>query len=66
MLNEFHLYSLVHEYVDYYNNDRCHYSLDKETPIVRPVLHKESDDDKVVALPRVLGLHHKYVWEKAA
>jgi hypothetical protein len=24
------------------------------------------DNDKVIALPRVGGLHHKYVWKKAA
>jgi len=38
---------------DYYNNDRCHYSLDKETPAGRPVQKKESDDDAVVALPKI-------------
>jgi hypothetical protein len=32
----------------------------------RPVLKRESQDDKVIALPRVGGLHHKYAWEKAA
>jgi len=29
-------------------------------------LEKESDSDKVIALPRVGGLHHKYVWKKSA
>jgi len=53
VLNEFHLFALVQEYVNYYNNDRCHYALDKETPAGRPVQHKESDDDTLVALPKI-------------
>ena len=45
---------------------RTHYHLDKDPPVSRPVLNRESQDDKVIALPRVGGLHRKYVWEKAA
>ena len=66
VLNEKHLHRLLEEYVDYYNNDRTHYNLGKDPPLSRPVLKRESDNDKVIALPRVGGLHHKYVWKKAA
>ncbi len=66
ILNERHLYKLLEEYIDYYNNDRPHYSLEKESPEGRPVQRKESDSGKVIALPRVGGLHHKYIWKKSA
>jgi putative transposase len=66
ILNQNHLYKLLEEYIEYYHRDRTHYHLDKDPPISRPIQTKESDDDKVIALPRVGGLHHKYVWEKAA
>jgi len=66
ILNQNHLYSLLSEYIEYYSQDRTHYHLDKDPPVSRPVQKKESDNDKVIALPRVGGLHHKYVWKKAA
>ena len=66
VLNQNHLYQLLEDYVEYYNKDRTHYNLGKDPPISRPVTKKGSDNDKVIALPRVGGLHHKYVWQKAA
>ncbi len=66
ILNEKHLHRLLEEYVEYYNHDRTHYNLDKDPPITRPVQGKGSDNDKVIALPRLGGLHHKYVWKEAA
>ena len=66
VLNRTHLFRLLREYVQYYNEDRTHYSLDKDPPCGRPVLKRKSDNDRVIALPRVGGLHHKYVWKDAA
>jgi transposase InsO family protein len=66
ILNQNHLYRLLEEYIEYYHQDRTHYHLDKDPPLSRPVQTKESGDDKVIALPRVGGLHHKYIWEEAA
>ncbi len=66
ILNQNHLYKLLEEYIEYYHQDRTHYHLDKDPPISRPVLKRESQDDKVIAMPRVGGLHHKYAWKKAA
>lgn len=57
-----HLRRLLTEYVDYYNEDRCHLSLDKDTPDPRDVTPRPSPAAKVVALPRVGGLHHRYEW----
>ena len=66
ILNQNHLYKLLEEYIEYYNNDRTHYHLDKDPPVSRPVQTNESDKNRVIALPRVGGLHHKYVWKQAA
>ena len=40
------------------NQDRCHLSLAKDTPAHRPV--ERPAMGKVVALPRLGGLHHRY------
>jgi hypothetical protein len=66
ILNQRHLYNLLGEYIEYYHQDRTHYNLGKDPPISRPVIKRESGYDKVIALPRVGGLHHKYVWNEAA
>jgi putative transposase len=66
ILNKRHLEILLSEYVQYYNEVRTHYSLCKDPPIKRPIMERQSEDDKVIAIPRVGGLHHKYVWQSAA
>jgi transposase InsO family protein len=66
ILNQRHLHNLLEEYVEYYNNDRTHYALEKETSMKRPIMKKPPGNSKIVALPRVGGLHHKYVWKDAA
>jgi hypothetical protein len=43
----------------YYNADRSHMSLDGEAPLGRAV--EPPVNGKAVALPRVGGLHHRYV-----
>ena len=60
VLNEQHLRRLVREYVRYYNEDRTHLSLRKQTPSGRTASAKSSDAPKVVAFPRLGGLHHRY------
>jgi transposase InsO family protein len=66
IFSEEHLRRLLQEYVAYYNHDRCHLSLDRNTPMGRHVVKKPSESSKVVSLPRLGGLHHKYEWRKAA
>ena len=66
VLNEKHLQRLVREYVDYHNDDRCHYSLDKDTPTGRLLQPRSSSTATVQSAPRLGGLHHRYEWDEAA
>ncbi len=64
-----HLVRLVASYISYYHADRCHLGqlgLDKDTPGTRLVMSRPSPTEKVVALPRVGGLQHRYEWREAA
>ena len=49
---------LLGEFPDWYNQDRVHLPLGKEAPDHRPVEPPELG--KVVSLPRLGGLHHRY------
>lgn len=57
---------MLREYFKYYHEDRTHLGLDKETPMGRPISNRASPSEKLVELPRVGGLHHRYEWSKAA
>lgn len=59
VLGERHLLHLVRRHASYYNEDRPHMSLSGDAPVTRAVEPKAFG--KVVALPRVGGLHHRYV-----
>jgi len=50
---------LVRQHATYYNEDRPHVSLDGDAPVARAVECREAG--KIVALPRVSGLHHRYI-----
>ena len=57
ILNEKHLYDVLHEYIfDYYNISRTHISLDKDSPVHRPA----QTEGKIVSKPILNGLHHVY------
>jgi len=57
ILNEKHLYNVLHEYIfEYYNVSRTHMSLDKDSPEHRPI----QKDGKMVKKPILGGLHHVY------
>ena len=58
VFNEGSLYRHVQSFVDYYHESRTHLSLEKDTPRRRPVQPPESG--RVIALPQVGGLHHRY------
>jgi len=66
VLNERHLKHLLRQYFEYYNNDRTHLGLAKETPFERKVSNRVSTSSRLVELPRVGELHHRYEWKDAA
>jgi putative transposase len=65
-LNERHLRQLIRDYFRYYHLDRTHDGLGKDTPDRRPVENKPGNRARVISLPRVGGLHHRYEWRQAA
>jgi transposase InsO family protein len=66
VFNQTQLHRLVREFVAYYHKDRCHLGLDKDAPEPRVVTPPPSPCARVVALPRVGGLQHRYEWQEAA
>src|SRR5450432_625272 len=58
VLGERHLLHLVRDHAAYYNDDRPHMSLGRDAPVARAV--QPPSGGRVVALPRVGGLHHRY------
>jgi len=64
--NERHLKSVLQEYFNYYNDDRTHLGINKESPTGRQVAKKTSISDCLVELPKVGGLHHRYEWRAVA
>jgi putative transposase len=59
-----HLLGLVRAYARYYNEDRPHMSLNGDAPVPRAL--EAAREGEVIALPRVGGLHHRYVRRAAA
>jgi transposase InsO family protein len=63
IFNEKHLRRVLREYFRYYTESRTHLGLGKDCPEPRPVEPPEMG--KIVAIPQVGGLHHRYT-RKAA
>jgi hypothetical protein len=57
VLGERHLRRILARYFDYYHRARTHLALDKDAPDVRPV----ELPGRIVQIPKVGGLHHRYV-----
>jgi putative transposase len=58
VLGEFNLLRILAGYFEYYNRARCHLSLVGDAPEPRPA--QEPALGRVVELPAVGGLHHRY------
>jgi len=58
VLNDRHLRRILTDYFHYYHHARVHLSLDRNSPVARDV--EPPDRGKVVAIPQVGGLHHRY------
>ena len=65
VIDEAQLRRLLLEFVEYYNDDRVHTRL-RDSPTGRPVEERPSSHARVVGLPRLGGLHHRYAWSYAA
>ncbi len=65
VLNEEHPRRLIRDYVRYYNADRVHTSI-QDSPKGRAAELRPSSNARIVGLPRVGGLHHRYAWKEAA
>ncbi len=59
ILGESHLRRIFKDYVAYYNHSRPHLSLDRNAPFPREV--EPPSKGKVIAIPKVGGLHHLYL-----
>ncbi len=58
VLGEQHLRRILRRYLEYYHSSWTHLALDKDTPKLRK--RESTDEGKVIALPMVGGLHHRY------
>ena len=58
VFNEASLYRHVKSFVGYYHESRTHLSLAKDAPEPRPVQAPQLG--RIVAIPQVGGLHHRY------
>jgi transposase InsO family protein len=60
VVNERHLKRLMNELISYYHVDRTHLGLGKETPARREAEKNSAPGCRVVSIPRLGGLHHRY------
>jgi len=58
VFSEASLYRHLRNFADYYHRSRTHLGLQKDTPESRPVQAPEAG--RIVAIPEVGGLHHRY------
>jgi putative transposase len=58
IFNERHLRRVLSTYVHYYQRTRTHLSLDRDCPDPRPIMPRRIG--KVISIPQVGGLHHRY------
>jgi putative transposase len=49
---------VLSRYIDYYHQTRTHLALDKDCPDPRPIMPRRIG--RVIAIPQVRGLHHRY------
>src|SRR5213594_1159030 len=63
VLGEQHLRRILTCYVAYYHGARTHLSLDKDAPHRRPI--EPPERGRVIQIPEVGGLHHRYVRQAA-
>jgi putative transposase len=60
VVNERHLKRLMSEYIRYYHEDRTHLALGKGTPGGRQAKKHSDVGSRIVSMPRLGGLRHRY------
>jgi putative transposase len=58
VLNEAGLRRILKSYFDYYERTRTHLSREKDAPVSRPI--QRTGTGRIVEIPQVGGLHHRY------
>jgi transposase InsO family protein len=58
VINERSLRQTLRSYFSYYHDSRCHLGLNKDSPEPREV--QSPDKGRIVEIPKVGGLHHRY------
>jgi transposase InsO family protein len=58
VLSEEHLRRILKDYFRYYHNSRPHQALERNSPTPREI--EAPEKGKVIAIPQVGGLHHRY------
>lgn len=58
VLNEDHLRRILRSYFNYYHDSRPHQSLERNSPFPREI--EPPSQGKIIAIPQVGGLHHRY------
>src|SRR5579859_1185982 len=56
VLNQRHLHRILKSYLTYYHRSRTHLALEKDAPEPREVMR----EGRIIAIPQVGGLHHRY------
>jgi putative transposase len=64
VFNEAHLRRILTDYLSYYHHHRTHRSLEQDCPQRHAV--EPPDQGKIIELPLVCGLHHRYARQAAA
>jgi len=64
LFNEKHLRRMLTDYLSYYHRHRTHRSLDQDCPEPRAV--EPPGQGRIIELPLVCGLHHRYTRQAAA
>jgi transposase InsO family protein len=63
VFGERHLRRILRRYLAYYHQARTHLALDKDAPDLRPIARPVMG--KIVQLPEIGGLHHRYIRQAA-
>ena len=62
VLNEEHLKRLLKEFIEeYYHVARPHQGLNNDTPVPSAKYEPAADGSRLVSIPVVGGLHHRYI-----